>query len=101
MPIYVYESITEDGSDGEIFEFFQNMSAEPLTVHPETGQPIRRIPARTAIGGLWSDGSMKRSINDAKLEKHGFTKYVKTGDGTYEKTLGSGPSMISGAGDAG
>jgi hypothetical protein len=39
---------------------------------------------------------MGKSVSDNKLAKHGFTKYVKTGDGHYEKTLGSGPSMISG-----
>jgi hypothetical protein len=99
MPIYVYEIVREDGRDGETFEVVQNMSDPSLTVHPETGQPVRRIPARTSIGGVWSDGSMKRSISDDKLQKQGFTKYVKTGDGTYEKTLGSGPSMISGQGE--
>lgn len=96
MPIYVYECVREDGGDGETFEVFQRMSDPALTQHPETGVPVRRIPARTSIGGLWSDDSMRRSVSDDKLAKHGFTKYVKTGDGTYEKTLGSGPSMISG-----
>lgn len=96
MPIYVYEEIREDGVEGESFEVFQRMSDSPLTHHPETGRPIRRIPARTAIGGVWSDHAMGKSISDDKLAKQGFTKYVKTGDGTYEKTVGSGPSMISG-----
>ena len=95
MPIYVYETVREDGGDGEIFEFFQSIRDEPLQVHPDTGVPIRRIPARTSIGGLWSDGAMKQSISDSKLAKHGFTKYVKSGDGRYEKTVGDGPSMIS------
>ncbi|MFO0014445.1 MAG: FmdB family zinc ribbon protein [Planctomycetota bacterium] len=97
MPIYVYEEVRDDGSDGATFEVFQRMSDPTLTQHPETGLPVRRIPARTAIGGLWSDDSMRRSISDDKLAKHGFTKYVKTGDGSYEKTVGSGPSMISGS----
>ncbi len=95
MPIYVYEEIREDGTDGATYEFFQQMSEAPLERHPDTGVRIRRIPARTAIGGLWSDGAMKKSISDDKLAKHGFTKYVKSGDGRYEKTLGDGPSMIS------
>ena len=95
MPIYVYEVLREDGTEGETLELLQRMSDPPLTVHPETGQRIRRIPARTSIGGLWSDGAMQQSISDDKLKKHGFTKYVKTGDGTYEKTLGSGPSNLS------
>jgi hypothetical protein len=96
MPIYVYELLRDDGAEGEEFEVFQKMSDEPLTHHPVTGQRVRRIPARTAIGGMWSEGAMSNSVSDDKLKKHGFTKYVKTGDGTYEKTVGSGPSMISG-----
>ena len=95
MPIYVYESIVEEGQEPEEFEFFQNMSDPVLDKHPDTGVRIRRIPARTSIGGMWSDGAMKNSISDNKLAKHGFTKYVKSGDGKYEKTVGDGPSMIS------
>jgi predicted nucleic acid-binding Zn ribbon protein len=95
VPIYVYEFVRDDGSEGPTFELFQRMSDQPLTVHPDTGARVRRIPARTSIGGSWSDSAMRQSTSDDKLSKHGFTKYVKTGDGTYEKTLGSGPSMLS------
>ena len=73
MPIYVYEEVREDGKEGATYEFFQQMSESPLDRHPDTGVRIRRIPARTAIGGLWSDGAMKNSISDNKLAKHGFT----------------------------
>ncbi|MEQ8785913.1 MAG: FmdB family transcriptional regulator [Pirellulaceae bacterium] len=96
MPIYVYEVITDDGSDGEQFEIFQNMADDSLTEHPETGQPIRRVLLAPNIGGRWSDASMKKSVgDDKKLERLGFTKYVKSGDGTYEKTVGKGPNMIN------
>lgn len=44
MPIYVYETIPSSDSDKPIqFEVLQGMSEEKLTVHPETGQPIRRV----------------------------------------------------------
>ena len=33
--------------------------------------------------------------DDKKLERLGFTKYVKSGDGQYEKTIGDGPSLIN------
>ncbi len=96
MPIYFYEEIREDGSSGEPFEIHQNMADEPLTKHPRTGAPVRRVLQAPFIGGQWSDSAMKRSVtNDNKLERLGFTKYVKSGDGTYEKTLGSGPSKLS------
>jgi predicted nucleic acid-binding Zn ribbon protein len=96
MPIYIYEVINEDGSDGEQFEIFQSMADEPLTKHPETGRPVRRVPLAPNIGGRWSDSAMKKSVSDdKKLERLGFTKYVKSGDGTYEKTVGKGPDMIN------
>ncbi len=96
MPIYVYEVIHEDGSSGEEFEIIQSMSEPPLTKHPETGKPVRRIFQPPAIGGKWSDSAMKKSASDdKKLDKLGFTKYVKAGDGFYEKRAGKGPDVIS------
>jgi predicted nucleic acid-binding Zn ribbon protein len=96
MPLYLYEVVTGDGSPGEQFEIFQSMSEPPLTHHPETGVPIRRVLCAPAIGGKWSDAAMKRSVgNDKKLEQLGFTKYVKAGDGIYEKRAGKGPQILS------
>ncbi|MCU0877750.1 MAG: FmdB family transcriptional regulator [Pirellulaceae bacterium] len=96
MPLYAYEAVTGDDSPGEQFEIFQKMSDPPLTVHPETGQPIRRVFTAPAVGGKWSDSAMAKSVaDDKKLDRLGFTKYVKSGDGTYEKRAGKGPDVIS------
>src|SRR5262245_31215083 len=96
MPLYVYEVITEDDSPGEQFEVMQSMSEPPLTKHPQTGQPVRRVLCAPAVGGKWSDSAMAKSVgNDKKLERLGFTKYVKAGDGTYEKRAGKGPETIN------
>lgn len=96
MPTYVYEVILEDGSGGETFEIIQSISAPPLTEHPETGLPVRRVIQPPFIGGQWSESAMHKSTNDnKKLENLGFTKYVKAGDGVYEKTAGKGPRTIS------
>ena len=79
-----------------MFEVIQPISAEPLTEHPETGEPVRRIIQPPYIGGTWSESSMNKSVNDdKKLDRLGFTKYVKSGDGTYEKRAGKGPDVIS------
>ena len=95
MPIYVYETIREDGEPGEQFEIVQSMSEDALTVHPETGAPVRRIITAPNIGGVWSDSAMSKSVaDDKKLDKLGFTKYVKSGDGFYEKRAGKGPDVI-------
>ena len=96
MPLYQYEFVNSDGSSGDQFELFQSMADEPLTKHPETGQPVRRVLCAPAIGGRWSDSAMSRSVaDDKKLDRLGFTKYVKSGDGTYEKRAGKGPDTIS------
>ena len=33
-------------------------------------------------------------MSDKNLASKGFTKYVKTGNGSYEKTAGDGPKKI-------
>ncbi|MBP9208505.1 MAG: hypothetical protein KBG28_31340 [Kofleriaceae bacterium] len=52
MPTYVYEAIVPDGAPAPTFEFQQRMSDPPLTTHPETGQPIRRIMTAPNLGGV-------------------------------------------------
>lgn len=42
MATYVYETI-DAGNPVRRFELQQSMKDEPLTKHPETGQPIRRV----------------------------------------------------------
>jgi hypothetical protein len=96
MPTYVYEVLHADGTSGERFEVVQTMSEEPLTKHPENGLPVRRMFTPPMVGGRWGDEAAMRSVNDdKKLERLGFTKYVKSGDGTYEKAVGKGPKTIS------
>lgn len=96
MPLYVYEVITADDSPGQQFEIFQSMADPALTKHPETGEPIRRVFCAPAIGGQWSDSAMAKNVgDDKKLDRLGFTKYVKAGDGFYEKRAGKGPDVIS------
>jgi len=93
MPTYVYEVIDKDGEPGERFELVQKMTDPPLTVHPETGQRVRRVFLPARIAGQMSPMRTDRALaDDKKLERMGFTKYVKTEHG-YEKTLGSGPEL--------
>ncbi|MGI9013431.1 MAG: FmdB family zinc ribbon protein [Phycisphaerales bacterium] len=94
MPTYVYQVICEDGSDGEVFEVVQKMSDPPLKVHPETGEPVRRVPQAPIIPGTGSDHHTKKILSNKHLNDIGFTKYEKAGDGFYEKKAGSGPDVI-------
>lgn len=96
MPTYVYGVILSDEDDeaiGDVFEVEQGIRDQPLTQHPETGQPVRRLLCAPFIAGMWSPMKMKKSMADNTLAKRGFTKYVKTGDG-YEKTVGKGPDIL-------
>ena len=44
MATYVYETIPQNpGEAVEQFEVKQSMKDAPLTLHPESGKPIRRI----------------------------------------------------------
>ena len=95
MPTYVYAIINDDGSDGESFEVVQRMTDPPLTEHPESGRPVRRVPQPPHIAGDWSEGATKQKLSDKNLDRLGFTKYQKTADGTYEKRAGKGPKSIS------
>jgi len=94
MPTYVYQVINDDGSDGETFEVFQKMTDSPLTEHPETGQPVRRVLQAPNIAGKWSESGTKKMLSDGNLDRLGFTKYEKSGHGQYEKRAGSGPQSI-------
>ena len=49
MTTYVYETIlSKAGEKPRYFEIKQSMNAKPLTKHPESGVPIRRV----VLGGF-------------------------------------------------
>jgi hypothetical protein len=89
MPNYVYEVINDDGSGGERFEVVQPMSDDALTEHPDDGRPVRRVILAPAVNTGSSD------LSNRNLERLGFTKYERAGDGHYEKKAGEGPNVIS------
>ena len=96
LPTYVYEVITEDGSQGEQFEVVHGIKEPALTQHPETGEPVQRIIQSVFVGGIWNEAAQGRRMkDDKKLDKLGFTKYVKAGDGVYEKRAGKGPDVFT------
>ncbi len=94
MPVYVYRVISGE-REGEHFELVQPMSDDAIETHPESGDPVERVIQTPMIGGKHSSTREKKMLSDNNLDRMGFTKYVKSGDGTYEKTAGSGPSSLS------
>lgn len=88
MPTYVYEVLTPKGEGtGRHFEHVQSMADPALTEHPETGEPVRRVPVMPAIAGSMSD-LRKGNLSDRKLEKLGFTQFTRQRDGSYERRFG-------------
>ncbi|MBT3783518.1 zinc ribbon domain-containing protein [bacterium] len=85
MPIYEYQHTdgTGEGCTTD-FEAVQNMSESSLTNCPRCKKPVVKkisLPAH-------HQGSVKDKLSDQNLSKHGFSKYVKAGDGSYEKAAG-------------
>jgi predicted nucleic acid-binding Zn ribbon protein len=94
MPLYVYALVNPDGSDGETYEIFQSMKDEPLKKHPETGKKVRKLLTSPNVVTKWGESASRDRMSDKNLERLGFTKYVKSGDGSYDKTAGMGPKKF-------
>lgn len=95
MPTYVYVYLDGEGNPtGETFEIVEPISAEPMCKHG--GRPVRRVPQAPNIAGKWSDMKAKSTLSNENLDRLGFTKYEKRGDGYMERTAGkAGPRSIS------
>jgi putative FmdB family regulatory protein len=84
MPIYEYAPASGNCKQcGGRFEVYQRVADDKLTQCPDCGQPCERVISAVALGG-------KYSTSDAKVKELGMTKYVKAGNGVYERTVGEG-----------
>jgi predicted nucleic acid-binding Zn ribbon protein len=95
LPTYVYEVLDKKGEPtGESFEIVQSIKDEPLTKEPETGRPVRRAIVTPTLGLAMSKA--KNSLSNKNLERLGFTKYERKGNGYMERTAGKqGPKSIA------
>ncbi len=98
MPIYVYQVITNDGTEGETFEIEQSMKDSALTRHPKTGQAIRRKYLPPNLGIKHTSGALKTKLDPKHTEKAGFTRYERDKlSGDYYKVSGkdkNAPSLL-------
>jgi len=95
MPTYLYEVL--NGSEPtETFEVYQDFSASPLTSHPISKEPVRKILSPSTISLKHTDSCEKKVLSDENLSKHGFNKYEKSdANGTFHRTAGKdGPRTI-------
>ena len=62
MTTYVYETIpSKAGEEPVCFEVQQGMNDAPLTKHPETGEPVRRV----VLGGYGVLGKAEAKDDDS------------------------------------
>lgn len=89
MPIYVYQVIRPDGSEGECFEVEQPMKDAPLTQHPRTGEPVKRVYQSPNLATKYTPGATKNKLENKNVERAGFTKYERDKlTGQYHRTAG-------------
>lgn len=93
MPIYEYRHMepAPDGCQLE-FEVMQGINEEPLTRCALCGGRVKRIvslPLGYIEGG---------KLSDHRIANSGLSKYVRTGDGSYELAAGpdDAPKKIGG-----
>lgn len=93
MPVYVYQILQADGTDGDVFEIEQGANDPALTAHPVTGQPVRRVVQAPHLAGQYNERKVRAQVsNPDNLERHGFTRYEKDKvSGKYYKTSGRDP----------
>ena len=89
MPLYEYAAIAGGCRQCKRgFEIMQKLSEPKLKKCPECGKPVERLLSAVGV-------HTKFSMSKSKLNDLGMTKYVKTSDGSYERTAGhKGPKMI-------
>lgn len=89
MPIYDYAPRSGKCKQCQgRFEVVQRLSEPKLKRCPTCKKPVERLISAVAVHG-------KFSMAPSRLNDLGMTKYVKTSDGSYERTVGrGGPKMI-------
>ena len=89
MPLYDYAPTSgQCGQCNGRFEVFQKISEPRLAACPQCGQACERLVSAVTITG-------KYSTSNSRVKELGMTKYVKAGDGVYERAAGTGgPKVI-------
>lgn len=72
------------------------MKEAPLTQHPCSGEPVRRVLQVPHLTTRYGEGGTKSRLENANLEKAGFTKYERDKlTGRYHRVAGKeGPAEI-------
>ena len=94
MPVYQYQVLNGKQPE-EIIEIDQERDDPPLTRHPLTKEPIRKILSAPSLSLRHTEAKERKSLSEENLDKHGFSVYHKDkSGGTYRKNSGAGPDSI-------
>lgn len=94
MPIYLYRTILEDGTEGDVFEWEHPMN-ETKSHHPDNELPIKRVYVAPNLATRYTPGNTKKTLSNENIADKGFTKYERDKvSGQYHKVVGDGPSTI-------
>lgn len=74
MPIYVYKNL----KTGETFDFEQRITESALTLHPETGDPVKRLIQPVGIAFKGSGFYVTDSRASKSSSKAAETKATET-----------------------
>lgn len=82
MPIYVYKNL----NTGETFELEQRITEKALNVHPETGEPVKRLiqPVGIAFKGSGFYVTDSRNSSNGKTNSKTETKAETTSESKTE-----------------
>ena len=90
MPVYLYE-IVNGQKPSQKFEIQQNFSDPPLTHHPISKEPVRRVVSVCQLSLKHTDRHEQQVLSDKNIANHGFTKFEKCDDkGNFVKVAGEG-----------
>ena len=94
MPVYLYQTVLPNGEGGETFEVEQSANDAPLTKHPATGEPVRRVFTAPNVALKHTASIEKKLLDPKRTAKAGFSRYERDRSGTYYKISGEGPDTI-------
>jgi putative FmdB family regulatory protein len=95
MPIYEYRR-----ADGTTFELLQSITAEPLTVDPDTGQTVERVLHAPAVhfkgsGFYNTDYGTKKRARETRESAEKSSSSSSSSDGKGDAKKGGGSSTSS------
>ena len=93
MPVYKYLVINNDNAR-EYIEIEQGIYDPPITIHPVTGEPIKRVLTSPSLSLKYSSSREKKILSPDHLAKNGFSILQKDkGSKKYIQTVGNNPKL--------